>query len=243
MGLIIKCFGILPILVFLIVSAGLIVLTTPASAADVELEAYMGDTVTISGVSYVSDQMYLFLTGPGLDPNGVALTDISQKAANGMFTTLDVGSDQTWSFRWDTSRVSQSIDPGVYTIYATTKPVDLANLGGPGTYKTVEVWLKDSRHVSTGGSYTLNPEKSTSSPTPVPTLVFASPAPATSLTTAPPSPSPTANTSMPTTAAVTVLSTTTPARSPLPVAVALIATISGMAIALFFRKKSWERQG
>lgn len=133
----------------------------PVAAADAEIEAYMGDTVTISGVSYSSDEMYLFMTGEGLDSNGVTLTDTSALASEGDFTMVDVNSDQTWSYRWDTSQVSRSIDPGVFTIYATTEPVDLAHLGGSSTYKTVEVWLKDSKtatHVSSGASYTLNPE-------------------------------------------------------------------------------------
>jgi hypothetical protein len=199
--------GLLPVALLFLICLYPFLLIMPVSAADAEIVAYLGDTVTISGVSYVSDRMYLFFTGPGLPANGVTLTDTSQRADQGQFTIIDVGSDQSWSMKWDTSRISSSIDPGTYTVYATTEPVDKAHLGGTGTYKTLEVWLQDPHtskvSISAGASYTLNPEKHSSLSNEGPTLVFTSaiptpsPLPATvttAVTTAPPAIAPAAPT-------------------------------------------------
>jgi hypothetical protein len=162
----------------------------PVAAADANIEADLGDTLTLHGVSYTSSQVYLFLTGPGLPENGVTLNDVTQRADQGKFTTVDVDSDQKWSMRWNTARIENEIDPGTYTVYVTTEPVDKANLGGTSTYKTLEVFLKDSGiskvSVSTGTSYTLNPELHTSvdapainlqTPSPVPTILPTTAAP------------------------------------------------------------------
>jgi hypothetical protein len=143
------------------------------------MDAYLGETITIHGVSYAGDRVYLFLTGPNLPANGVALTDITKRADQGHFTIVDVDSDQTWSMKWNTARIESTIDPGTYTVYVTTDPVDLSQLGGPSSYKTLEVYLKDPGtskvSVSTGTSYTLNPELHSS--TMSPTLVFTSSTP------------------------------------------------------------------
>ena len=195
-----KYAGLLPVALLFLACLYPVLFAMPVSAADVEIDAYMGDIVTISGVSYVSNTMYLFLTGPGLPQNGVMLTSPTRRADQGEFNIVDVGSDQTWSFRWDTNRVSSYLDPGTYTVYATSEPVDKAHLGGSGSYKTVDVWLKDPHvskvSISGGASYTLNPEKLSSKSTVVPTLVFTSatpsPTPETVTTTVPPAPQVTA---------------------------------------------------
>jgi hypothetical protein len=155
---------------FLVVCIALVV---PAvSGADETIETYLGDTLTLHGTSYVGDQVYLFMTGPGLPVNGVTLTDVSQRADQGHFTIVDVDNDQQWSMRWDTSRIDSRIDPGTYIVYVTTEPVDYSHLGGTSSYKTLSVYLKDPGtsskvSISGSGSYTLNPElhSSTASPT------------------------------------------------------------------------------
>jgi hypothetical protein len=214
--------GTLPPMFIIIACIGIALIIPVVSAADAEIETYLGDTVTIKGESYVSDTMYLFFTGPGLPENGVTLTDTSQRADQGHFTIVDVQDDQTWSMRWDTSRVSTSIDPGTYIVYASTEAVDKANLGGSGTYKTLEVWLKDPKtskvSVSAGASYTLNPEKLSSSSDEVPNLVF------TSATPTPTEPLPTEMTTVPTVPPTTA--TPAPTKTPLlsltPVLAALV---------------------
>ncbi|NMC34304.1 MAG: hypothetical protein GYA36_17890, partial [Veillonellaceae bacterium] len=145
----------------------------------------------------------------------------------------DVNDDQTWSYRWDTSRLTREIDPGVFTIYASTEPVDLAHLGGSSTYKTVEVWLKDpdsSVRVTGGASYTLNPERHVS--TQDRTLVFtASPTPTTVATTIAMA-APTAATTLPATPPGT---TTQQAGLPLPGT--LVGLIAGIAACLFLVRR------
>jgi hypothetical protein len=164
--------GVAPalILALLFFFPGAIIST--ASAADAYYEGYLGDVVDLHGVSYVGNQVYLFLTGPGLPANGVTLNDLSQRADQGYFTIVGLDSNQEWSLKWDTQRLKSQMDPGTYSIYVTTDPVDLAHLGGTSTYKTLEVYLQDTnapQGENGPGTYTLNPEKHTSSA--LPTLV------------------------------------------------------------------------
>ena len=171
---------------FLFLICGLLGLfCIPVMAADVSYEAEFGDVINLHGVSYTGNTIYLFMTGPGLPVNGVTLTDVSQRADQGMFTQVDVNSDQEWSMKWYTHRIENQIDPGTYIVYASTEPVDKSNLGGSSTYQTLEVHFKKSttQRVSggSGTTYTLNPEEhtsvmmpaivgTTSTPTPDPTI-------------------------------------------------------------------------
>ena len=225
--------GLLPVALFFLVCLYPVLFVMPVSAADVEIDAYMGDIVTISGVSYVSNTMYLFLTGPGLPQNGVMLTSPTKRADQGEFNIVDVGSDQTWSFRWDTNRVSSYLDPGTYTVYATSEPVDKAHLGGSGSYKTVDVWLKDSHtskvSISGGASYTLNPEKLSSKSTVVPTLVF---------TSATPSPTPETVTTNVTPAPQTTA--TPPTKTALLPVTSLLAVLVGVAFVILRNRTDKE---
>jgi len=173
---------------------------TPVVAADVSIEAELGDTINLRGVSYVGDRVYLFMTGPGLPENGVMLSDVSQRADQGHFTLVDLN-NQEWSMKWNTARIQNEIDPGTYTVYVSNEPVDKAHLGGSNTYKTLEVFLRESTtervSISSGTSYTLNPEEHTSV-VQAPTLALTSP---TSMPTTPP-------TTLPTSLPSTIPSTT-----------------------------------
>ena len=51
-------------------------MAAPVSAASGTIEASMGDTINLHGVSYTGDHIYLFLTGPNLPANGVPLNDL-----------------------------------------------------------------------------------------------------------------------------------------------------------------------
>ncbi len=160
----------------------------PISAADANIEAELGDTLNLHGVSYTGTSVYLFMTGPGLPENGVTLTDVTQRADHGQFTQIDLDSNQEWSYRWNTARIENEINAGTYLVYVTNEPVDKAHLGGSNSYKTLEVYLKESTtsRVSTGSgtTYTLSPEMHSS--VQVPTLAITSPTPApTTLTTSP----------------------------------------------------------
>jgi hypothetical protein len=110
----------------------------PAAAVT---EAYIGDTIPLSGFSYGSPTVYLFLTGPNLPANGVALDNIDARADQGSFTRVDVDSDQRWSYRWATHALGGRIDVGAYTVWVVNAPVDLSHLSGH-EYSTLPLLLK-----------------------------------------------------------------------------------------------------
>jgi hypothetical protein len=181
---------------------------------------YLGETIELHGVSYNSDAIYLFMTGPGLPDNGVSLTNPLRRADQGYFTTIDVGSDQQWSFKWDTSKIENEIDPGTYTVYAVNAPVDKSNLDGH-SYQTLSVYLQDSGlskdRISVGTNYTLRPGRLTDG-----TVV------ATTVTTVSPTSPPT--TTVPETARATVTPASTPVQKS---AITPFTTILGIIIAGF----------
>lgn len=130
-----------------------------ASAADEYYTGYLGDVISLSGYSYAGgDQIYLFMTGPGLPANGVTLTDVSQQAGEGQFTIVPLDNTQHWSMKWDTSRIWNQIDPGTYLVYVTTQPVDKSHLGQSSSYQTLSVYLKDAGAIAVAdqSSYSLN---------------------------------------------------------------------------------------
>ena len=199
---------------------GLLVL--PAMAADASIEAELGDTLNLHGVSYASEQVYLFLTGPGLPANGVMLSDTSQRADQGHFTIVDLDDNQEWSYKWNTARIENQIDPGTYLVYVSIDPVDKSSLGGTSTYKTLEVYLKESTtqrvSINAGTSYTLNPEEHVSYYE-APPVVLTSPTPVPTTLTTPPTPEPT-----------TIPQTT---KAPISSALAFIASLIGACIVLY----------
>lgn len=209
-------------------------LAYPAMATVRIYEGYLGETIALSGVSYNSDQVYLFMTGPGLPDNGVTLTDTSMRADQGHFTMIDVDSSQQWEFKWDTSRIENynnngnGIDPGTYTVYVVNAPVDKSDLDGH-SYQTLSVYLKDSNlsndRVSVGPNYTLHPGRLTDDTV----------APTTVITTPPTSPPTTA---VPETTIITAVPTSTPTQksATLPFAALLGMVIVG-CIGILSRKQ------
>ena len=103
--------------------AGAIGITINATPA----EPRVGDTVTVSGtVTGISTiAVYLFLTGPGLDPQGVTLDNINLPTGRGLFTTAPVNmQNNTWSYAWDTSVIIGTLKPGKYTVHVVASPVE-----------------------------------------------------------------------------------------------------------------------
>jgi hypothetical protein len=104
----------------------------PAGAQTVTINAtpfvvHMGNTVflsgTVSGVQTIA--VYLFVTGPDLDSRGVTLENLNIPAGRGLFTTAPVDiKTGTWSYPWDTSIILGNMNPGKYTVYVVTSPVD-----------------------------------------------------------------------------------------------------------------------
>ncbi|HUH79302.1 MAG TPA: hypothetical protein VLY83_05335 [Methanoregula sp.] len=117
---------------FLLIAAAVAAIVPGASAATVLVNATpqiadIGDVVTINGsITGISTiAVYLFVTGPGLDARGVTLENLNIPAGRGLFTTAPVNlSDGSFTYRWDTSVILGSLQPGNYTLYVVSSPVD-----------------------------------------------------------------------------------------------------------------------
>ncbi|MFA5332711.1 MAG: PEGA domain-containing protein [Methanoregula sp.] len=116
----------------------ILILLFGISPGAASVQTYRGDTVKLSGYCYTSSTVYLFLTGPNLPVNGVALDNIYRRADQGGFTQVDVANDH-WEYEWDTGAVG-SLDPGTYTVWVANGPNDRSNLG-EAEYSTISVSL------------------------------------------------------------------------------------------------------
>lgn len=88
---------------------------------------HVGDTVTLTGtVTGINTiAVYLFVTGPGLDPRGATLENLNIPTGRGLFTTAPVNmKDGSWSYSWDTSVILGTLKPGNYTMHVVTSPVE-----------------------------------------------------------------------------------------------------------------------
>jgi len=119
---------------------------------------YIGEEITLSGTNTDSKYVYLFLTGPNLGTNGVKLDDTTVKTKTGggttNFTRVSVETDDTWSYKWDTSSLGQVIDAGGYTVYAVATDVTKDDLGD-NKYDTVGVTLKSAFITATSSGATI----------------------------------------------------------------------------------------
>jgi len=105
---------------------------------------YIGEEITLEGTCTESDTVYLFLTGPNLDGDGVNPLDLRLKAKDGLngFIQVEVEADDTWSEKWNTAEiVNGTLDAGGYTIYAVSKPVDKSGLSD-AEYDTISIQLR-----------------------------------------------------------------------------------------------------
>jgi hypothetical protein len=125
------------LLCVLVPCAGAVSLILNAS----ENEAHIGDTITLSGsvTGIKTIAVYLFVTGPDLDPRGVTLDNLNIPAGRGLFTTAPVHLDNgTWSYTWDTAVILGGLKPGHYTIYVVSSPVDRLRFV-EGEFATTEI--------------------------------------------------------------------------------------------------------
>ena len=106
----------------------LVFVLTGAAAANGSIQTYLGDTVPLSGYSYTSSTVYLFLAGPNLPADGVALDNIYRRADQGGFTEVSVDSNNHWKYDWDTGSIGGRLNTGTYTVWAVDGPNDLSNL-------------------------------------------------------------------------------------------------------------------
>jgi hypothetical protein len=92
---------------------------------------YTGEEITLSGTSTAGNMVYLFMTGPNLGTDGVKLDDLYVKAESTKpetFRVVDVETDDTWSYKWDTSVLNKTIDAGSYVIYAVSSASNKSDL-------------------------------------------------------------------------------------------------------------------
>lgn len=101
---------------------------------------FLGDVVKLSGYSSAGDSVYLFLTGPNLPVNGVALDNINRLADQGGATQVDVDADGHWSYDWYTGALGGRLDAGVYTVWVADRRTDRSRLS-TAEYKTITVGL------------------------------------------------------------------------------------------------------
>jgi hypothetical protein len=116
----------------------LLVISCGASAAMVQ--AYIGETIPLSGYMYSSQTAYLFLTGPNLPANGVALDNINNRADQGGFTEVSVDGNNHWTYNWYTGSTGGKLDAGTYTIWVVDGPNDISNLN-QADYSTISISL------------------------------------------------------------------------------------------------------
>ena len=105
-----------------------------------QTQTSMGDVVTLSGYSYTGDTVYLFLTGPNLPPNGVALDNINRLADQGGATRVDVDADGHWIYPWYTGAAGGRLDAGSYTVWVADGPADRSRISTVD-YNTISVSL------------------------------------------------------------------------------------------------------
>jgi hypothetical protein len=94
-------------------------------------QTYLGEKIWIRGTNTdPSGWVYLFMTGPCQPCEGVDLsaTNTVVYGDPDTFTKVEVESDGSWEYLWDTSNLK--IDLGDYTIYAASKPNDAPSLEG-----------------------------------------------------------------------------------------------------------------
>lgn len=114
-----------------------------------QTQTYIGNVVTLSGYSYSGEYVYLFLTGPNLPPDGVALDNGNRPGA----TRVDVDADGHWIYQWYTGATGGRLDAGSYTVWVTDSPTDRSHVSSVN-YNTISVSLSipDLTAGTSGGS-------------------------------------------------------------------------------------------
>jgi PEGA domain len=127
----------------------LVLMATAYGTADTR-NGTIGDAIPLSGTAPGYDMVYLFMTGPGVPANGARMDNSNLPVVTGepdTFTQVPVAGDSSWSYTWQTGRVSGGLAAGMYTIYAATQPAAKNALAGVA-YSNTEIYL--SRPVTTG---------------------------------------------------------------------------------------------
>ncbi|WP_292368113.1 PEGA domain-containing protein [Methanoregula sp. UBA64] len=135
----------------IIAACCLLIVLAGLAAASGSVQSYLGNTVKLSGYCSDSSTVYLFVTGPNLPANGVALDNLNRGTDQGGFTPVSVDSNGRWEYNWNPGG---SIDAGTYTVWAVNSQTDKAHLS-QAEFTTLSVTLG-------------NPSISIATPAPVP---------------------------------------------------------------------------
>lgn len=122
------------------------------------------DQITLSGTNTDSDGTWLFITGPDLKDKGVTLFDLTDgvvtggtldsNPAYGSWAALDIAADDTWKYEWNITRADP--EPGTYTIYAVTTPVNHDDLAAcDAIYSTATIIIEEPHVTATASSATI----------------------------------------------------------------------------------------
>lgn len=93
---------------------------------------YLGEEVTLTGTNTVTEFTYLFITGPNLPAGGGDMTDPKKPVSwedPDSFAFAEV-IDEEWEYVWETANLN--IDPGAYTVFAISDPVNRSHLNDYG---------------------------------------------------------------------------------------------------------------
>jgi hypothetical protein len=123
-------FGFRKMILLLIIAGSIALFISPVSAeTGVSISAegvqsyYLGEEVVLRGFNYDSESTYLFITGPGISPDGGKLSSPLQNVSSGnpgSFDKVLTKPDKTWEYTLYTYNLG--INPGPYVIYAVSQP-------------------------------------------------------------------------------------------------------------------------
>jgi hypothetical protein len=131
-----KTFGLGNMILLLIIAGTAVVLISPVSAetgvtisAQGDQSYYLGEEVVLRGSNYDSDFTYLFMTGPGISPDGGKLSSPLRNVSSGdsgSFDRVQTKPDKTWEYTLYTNNLG--INPGPYALYAVSQPKTAAQV-------------------------------------------------------------------------------------------------------------------
>ncbi|MDD1669040.1 MAG: hypothetical protein LUO97_04475 [Methanomicrobiales archaeon] len=108
----------------------LLLAAIPLSCAAAPIHAVFGEDIPLGGIAPGSDTVYLFLTGPNLPAGGISLAGGTPVTTGvpASFTRVEVQTDDSWRYTWQTGSTGRILDPGTYTLYAVNEPLSRRDL-------------------------------------------------------------------------------------------------------------------